>query len=114
MGPGPESFTSALTWALQELAKKSEPFSTSQLRHSIISYRKFPHDQVPVLSDRHMPGEHIVISRQDLERSTSGPAPTKLERAKELQNREYIDLRFHFDHKIEEHHFNATADALSS
>ena len=110
-GPGDGSFTRALTWALKKLAKKEEAFSTSELRHVLMSYEKFPKEQIPVLSDRRMPGEHIVIARKGLDFQY---APKKCERAKELQNREYIDVRFHFDHKIASHHFDATADALKS
>lgn len=112
MGPGPASFTRALTWALKELAKKDEAFSTSELKHKIKMHRRFPKDQCPVLSDRHLPGEHIVISRKGLGSQSATPAPSKSVRAKELQNKEYIDLRFHFEHKVLLEHFDHTAGIL--
>ena len=50
--PGPESFTSALIWALEELAKEKEPFITSELLAKIIAAPKFPREkQLPCLSE---------------------------------------------------------------
>jgi hypothetical protein len=50
--PGPESFTSALIWALEELAKEKEPFMTSELLAKIIVAPKFPRtNQLPCLTE---------------------------------------------------------------
>ena len=114
MGPGASSFTRALTWALKELARKEEAFSTAVLRDTIMKYDRFPESQYPVLSDRHLPGEHILISRKGLGSQSNTAAPSKVERAKELENKEYIELRFHFDNKIEDDHFDETANVLKS
>ena len=51
--PGPESFTSALIWALKELEKEKGCFTTQQLMHKIRrDAPDFPPGQRPVLSKR--------------------------------------------------------------
>ena len=113
MGPGEQSFTSALIWSLEELAKLENAFSTAELRDKIMEYEPFKKtEQIPVLSERRPPYEHIVISRKDLSPSKAKPAPTSSEREQDWQHKEYIDLRFQFDHKIGENDVQDTATAL--
>jgi hypothetical protein len=51
--PGPESFTSALIWALKELVQENHCFTTQQLMQKIKrSAPNFPKGQAPVLSKR--------------------------------------------------------------
>lgn len=52
--PGPESFTSALIWALQALSKEVDGFTTSQLFTKILAAPNFPLDdgQRPCLTER--------------------------------------------------------------
>ena len=50
--PGPESFTSALIWALGVLAKETDKFTTSTLVAKIKEAPNFPKRQVPVLTER--------------------------------------------------------------
>ena len=51
-GPGKESFTSALIFALKALRKERERFTTIELLRKINQYKDLPKDQKPVLSDR--------------------------------------------------------------
>lgn len=50
--PGPNSFTSGLIWALTELAKERDMFTTSELTNKIKAKPGFPADQDPVLKER--------------------------------------------------------------
>jgi hypothetical protein len=51
--PGPESFTSALIFALKELAGEKDGFTTSRLLAKILDAPNFPkQDQTPTLSER--------------------------------------------------------------
>ena len=111
-GPGDESFTSALIWALKQLAKKEEAFNTSELRRMITKYPRWPPEQIPVLADRVRSGDHIFISRKGLEPGSAKQAPSKSEREQQFLQKEFIDLRFHFDGKVSSDHFVHTADAL--
>ena len=60
--PGPESFTSALIWALEELAKEKEPFMTTELLQKIIMAPRFPPNQRPCLTELgiHFP-QHLIL-----------------------------------------------------
>lgn len=50
--PGPDSFTSALIWALSELSSRKGGFTTSQLQQMTLQAPNLPKNQVPVLLDR--------------------------------------------------------------
>ncbi|MCJ1401715.1 hypothetical protein MMC11_004932 [Xylographa trunciseda] len=52
--PGPESFTTALIWALKAFVAEGKPFTTQQLVNKIKNGGApgFPHNQKPVLSKR--------------------------------------------------------------
>lgn len=51
--PGPDSFTSALIYALERLVKEKGSFTTVELLNKIKTHAPgFPKDQTPVLSDR--------------------------------------------------------------
>ena len=54
--PGPDSFTSALIYALETLVeeKVGGRFTTVELLNKIKLYKHFPKEQIPVLSDREM------------------------------------------------------------
>ncbi len=49
--PGPNSFTSGLIWALEQLAV-NDGFTTSELLRKITEAPKFPQNQYPVHHDR--------------------------------------------------------------
>ena len=101
VGPGEDSFTTALTWSLKELAKKGEAFSTAELRHKIMDHEKFGKTgQMPVLAERRAPYEHIMISGKGMALPKATPAASATERQKEFNRKEYIDLRFQYDHQV--------------
>ncbi|MCJ1428267.1 hypothetical protein MMC29_006176 [Sticta canariensis] len=50
--PGPNSFTSALIWALRNLSSREGGFTTSQLLQMILQAPNFPKGQMPVLLER--------------------------------------------------------------
>ncbi|KAL8740280.1 MAG: hypothetical protein Q9190_006998 [Brigantiaea leucoxantha] len=52
MSPGRRSFTSALMWALSELARECGRFTTSDLANKIREAEFFPKKQVPILYER--------------------------------------------------------------
>jgi hypothetical protein len=114
--PGEQSFTSALIWALDELSSADEPFDTHQLQCKILEYPRFPHsEQTPVLSDRHQPSGHIVIDRRGLPGSpmmTTKLAPSRTKKEQAAKAIESMDLRLHFDRKIDEQHVHKVIDGL--
>lgn len=55
--PGPESFTSALIWALKEL-KHNVPFTIQKLKDKIKAYPKLPDEQQPLVFNR--PDHHTA------------------------------------------------------
>ena len=77
--PGPESFTSALIWALKELVKEKGCFTTQQLMHKIKrNAPNFPPGQKPVLSKR---GDQNSASFITLEPISKDKDSTNLVRA---------------------------------
>jgi hypothetical protein len=98
---------------LREFAARNDIFSTSELKAAIMEHVDFPKNQIPMLAHRRMPGEHIVIASKQLESRDSSPTLSKGERANELDNQEFIDLRFWFRHKVQLEHLDSTADALN-
>jgi hypothetical protein len=52
LAPGPQSFSSALAWALETLASQPEGFTTSHLEQEIKQAPEFPATQVPCLAER--------------------------------------------------------------
>lgn len=100
LSPGPESFTTALTWALTELARDHgvAGFTTSTLQHKISEAPNFPGDsQLPCLAERGIPS---------LRRLKIAPlprvAPSKVASAREEQVQEqtteqyFLNLQFMF------------------
>jgi len=62
-GPGPESFTSGLIWALLQYAKEGRRFTTSELTNKIKKSPGFPERQVPTLSERNAARiERIILA----------------------------------------------------
>ncbi|KAL9616014.1 MAG: hypothetical protein Q9160_009066, partial [Pyrenula sp. 1 TL-2023] len=104
--PGKNSFTSALIWALQELAKEDppSPFSTCKLRLKIAEeapYFSEIEDQSPLLyprepsSDRFTSDEHIMI--EILKQSADGRDEVLgISRQDDNQVGDYADFRLHF------------------
>lgn len=62
-GPGPESFTSGLIWALLQYAEEGRRFTTSELTNKIKKSPRFPERQVPTLSERNAARiERIILA----------------------------------------------------
>ena len=70
--PGPNSFTSGLIWALTQLAKERDMFTTSELTNKIKEKPGFPFDQDPVLKERigNASRKRIVLAPLSINRPT--------------------------------------------
>lgn len=111
-GPGKGSFTTALKWALRQLAKENRPFSSGELQKTITKYEHFPVGQQPVLSDRRDPYQNIVIAKQGSEPTAAEQTATSSRPLQQSERKEHIDVRFHFEHKVGPNHVRAAAEAL--
>lgn len=108
--PGPQSFTSALIWALKELRTR-QTFQSSELRNKIEEAPNFPDEQHPPLFSRFAPSpEHIWIAPHNCTDNQVLEPPNGEYRD---AGNEYLDLRFHFHHHLNESDIIATAKALS-
>lgn len=102
-GPGENSFTSAMIWALKEL-NTGEHFTTATLREKIMKYPLFPSKQQPVLFTRkgYLP-EHIWIAPHTHEAKMA--SPTKRRRhSTEPEFRDddcnFVDFRLFFNRHL--------------
>ncbi|OCL06507.1 hypothetical protein AOQ84DRAFT_390144 [Glonium stellatum] len=108
--PGPHSFTSALIWALKELRARPS-FQSSELRKKIESAPNFSKAQRTSLFPRFAPSqEHIWITPHDCANSQVLEPPNGEYRD---AGNEYLDLRFHFHHHLDESDIINTAKAIS-
>ena len=102
-GPGDESFTSALIWALETLLeeKKEGRFTTVELLNKIKSDAPhFPKDQDPILSDRKDSTSAGRIMLHPLQRVDSAAHISPKEFAPlDLSKRQTITLHFDFSEK---------------
>lgn len=90
--PGPNSFTSGLIWALEQLAA-AEEFTTSELLRKITDYPSFPRDQYPVLCERDKPSlKKICISPLSKDQSHQKERAAK-ESSAPAECLEFLDLR---------------------
>ena len=111
--PGPDSFTSDLIWALEQLAEKPF-FTSSELQHMITKAPDFPKTQFPQLFDRFDPSpEHISMAPLTTRNECVTETPQYREEL-DFSQREYLDLRFHFKQKVDDTAIRQTADALRS
>lgn len=98
--PGPHSFTTALVWALKELAR-SEGFFTNQLNAKIREYPDFSRNQQPQLfPSRFDPsGDYLHMAPvSGLRQQPSGT--TRSKRNEEVEKEQMLDLRFHYKGEI--------------
>lgn len=112
-GPGENSFTSALTWALKELSGES-PFRTDRLVSKIKEHRLFPDKQEPVLFPRweFMP-ENIWIERTRTQTSLT-PSMRRHSSAPEFrdENCDYVDFRVTFSQPLSDEDGKAVAKLM--
>jgi hypothetical protein len=96
--PGPDSFTSALIWALEQL-KDKDFFPTSELQQMIPRYEQWPKGQAPPLCCRFHPSpDYIFIAPQGEESIDDSSTVSTLPAQPSFQD--FLDLRFHFTEKI--------------
>ncbi|KAL9583403.1 MAG: hypothetical protein Q9212_002733 [Teloschistes hypoglaucus] len=101
--PGPDSFTTALIWALRKLKqyKAGGRFTTNELAHEIKHYApNFPKDQKPVLSDRDHGSRagRIVLSPLPSENLNGKASPVE-ESVVDLKKRHTMTLHLDFAEK---------------
>jgi len=109
--PGKESFTMALIWALEQL-KGRDHFFVNELRMEIRKAPDFPETQIPVLVDRdHASPGHIVIA--PLHENGREPVAQYPNNDNHDLCGEFINLRFHFGHEIEDIEFVEIAKAIN-
>lgn len=95
-GPGKNSFTSGLIWALKKLAKSPVRFTTSQLTKKIKECPDFPKRQVPSLIERNAASvERIVLAPLSKYEEIQEKVGEDSENVS--QNRELLDLKFILD-----------------
>ncbi|KAI9647715.1 hypothetical protein NHQ30_004101 [Ciborinia camelliae] len=99
--PGPNSFTAALIWALEELvgSKPGKRFSTQELVRKIFHAPKFPKDQAPRLTEQGPKGSlrKIVLVPLDQQSETEAPEPKNM---KPAEKRETLNVQFVFNKSI--------------
>ena len=99
--PGPDSFTSALIWALENLADEGR-FTTADLSKKIMEYPSLPEDQKPILSNRN---RHNNVSAGRImlhplkEVGSHAQDSSKEETLEDLARRQILTLHFDFDEK---------------
>lgn len=93
--PGKESFTSALIWALTELAVNGRGFTTSQLARKIKQAPNFPHRQFPILMERAGSLDRIVLTPLAKDTGNSNPEQLVAYNKKDFETMpfDYLDLR---------------------
>ncbi|MCJ1229928.1 hypothetical protein MMC12_006599 [Toensbergia leucococca] len=117
-GPGETSFTSALIWALKDLAEKSHRFTTCDLLNKI---RKdapnFSREQIPILSKRDkIASEFIVLEplSSQTENAAELPSPTSGSiLPQSVHTQAILTLKFIFDNSPTLQDIQALGDNLN-
>lgn len=110
--PGPHSFTTAVTWALKELASK-EGFTTTELHAQIQSYKDFNIKQDPRLyCSRFEPSREFLYIAPIPKAGEQTTGPFRSQRNKEVEKEQILDLRFHYPGEITDNDLKHLADAL--
>lgn len=113
---GDKSFTTAMIWALKEMAN-SPGFTVTQLVSKLMEYKSFPRDQqeAVIYPSRFGPSEREIwiapARAQDAADLTKDiPAGTRREDGKPTAD--VLDLRLHFETRATPAHIESTAMAL--
>ena len=99
--PGPDSFTSALIWALEGLADEGR-FTTVNLLEKIMEYPGLPEEQKPILSNRNKDSNTLagrIMLHPLKEAGSSIENSPKEETLEDLARRQILTLYFEFDEK---------------
>jgi hypothetical protein len=114
-GPGENSFTVALTWALKEMKTAETHFTTEALISKINEYKLFPPSQNPVLFSRSgfLP-EHIwLASKRTLANATNGARRSSSTPEFRDENCDYVDFRVTFNRPLSEKDGNDVAEMMA-
>jgi hypothetical protein len=96
--PGPESFTSALIWALEDLVKSQKRFSTSELQTKIMTEApSFPRKQSVLVMERDDSCDQRLVLAP-LPSAMSGISTTLSQGFDELPQN-HVDLRFWYPNR---------------
>ena len=95
LSPGPRSFTKALIWALNSLARDESKFTISVLSRKIREAPNFPKNQVPVQMDRGAGSiERIILTPLP---QTTGQTESSLNEPQTTEPQGLLNLNFIFD-----------------
>lgn len=113
---GEKSFTTAMIWALKDLAQSSG-FTVTRLVKTLMSYEPFPRDQqeAVVYSNRFGEGTQDIWIKPTMGKRTGLPAQAKLPSGKheDVMPTAYIlDLRLHFRKHAPPEHIEEVATVL--
>jgi hypothetical protein len=109
--PGDTSFTTALIWAFQELAKTRSPFTTQELQQKIVTAPKFPESQHPHLCEREEHCvERLVLSAIPKEGENINLDEFAVPNTEALDD--YVDLRFCFKERPDSKDIEQLAEEL--
>jgi hypothetical protein len=110
---GENSFTSALIWALNWFhSQENFTFDVCELQRKIKDYEPLPSKQYPSLGHRHPSREHIVISPQESKDQQKCLSIHETKKSKGPYD--MVDIRYHFDGKLDDEAFSAFARGISS
>lgn len=112
--PGPNSFTSGLIWALTQLAKEREMFTTSELTNKIKEKPGFPSDQDPVLKERNgnASRKRIVLAPLCIDRPTDQASGRKC--TNPSGDRVLLHLKFMFEDYPKERELKKLVKAVNA
>lgn len=109
--PGPNSFTSALIWALEKLAAE-EGFTASELLRKITCAPNFPKNQVPVQCDRDKPSLRKIVISPLLEHGNQQREAAAKKLSVSAECPEFLDLRVSLSHHPTEDDITSIAQTL--
>lgn len=114
--PGEESFTNALIWALNTLAKNEGRFTISQLARTIREKAPhFPDDQIPVHLQRGLTSlERIVLAPLSDQNDSKELVPRGQDETAESKAKGLLTLNFIFETPPKAQHIERIAKALNT
>lgn len=112
--PGPNSFTSGLIWALSQLAKERDMFTTSELTNKIKEKPGFPFDQDPVLKEKNgnASRKRIVLAPLSIDRPTDQASDRRC--TNQSGDRVLLHLKFMFEDYPKERQLKNLVNAVDT
>jgi hypothetical protein len=108
--PGETSFTTALIWSLKVLERDRKPFTTQELRTTIMKAPKFPAKQfVPLIQQDESRDQQLVIAPFTTDSNTMSP---KIAISSRASNEASLDLRFWYPNHPDEEEIKKLAHHL--